>query len=105
MQLCSERRGTLLEHKTLEVDDRSVLRYSIPLSETVVDFYGHLKSLTSGYATFDYEAAGYEASDLIRLNLMLNGDPVDALASELSACNKSLARAYSCCFADPSDRT
>jgi translation elongation factor EF-4 len=81
MQLCSERRGTLLEHKTLEDDDRAVLLYSLPLSETVVDFYGTLKSLTSGYATFDYESAGYEASDLIRLNLLLNGDPVDALAS------------------------
>lgn len=60
--------------------DRAILRYKLPLSEIVTDFFSELKSSSSGFASFDYEEAGYEKSDLVKLNMMLNGKPVDALA-------------------------
>lgn len=83
MEICNDHRGSQLEHTTLEDSDRAILKYSLPLSEIVVDFFGELKSATSGYATFDYEAADYQASDLVKLNMLLNGDSIDALASGL----------------------
>ncbi|KAL1412583.1 Translation factor guf1 mitochondrial [Vanrija albida] len=80
MDLCSKYRGIQLEYKFLEGTDRAILRYSLPLSEIVTDFFSDLKSASSGFASFDYEEAGYEASNLVKLNILLNAKPVDALA-------------------------
>lgn len=80
MDLCSKYRGVQLEYKFLEGTDRAILRYSLPLSEIVTDFFSDLKSASSGFASFDYEEAGYEASNLVKLNILLNAKPVDALA-------------------------
>lgn len=60
---------------------RVFLKYRLPLREIVVDFYNELKSITSGYASFDYEEAEYMASDLVKLDILLNGQPVDAMAT------------------------
>lgn len=79
MTLCSERRGEQIEYSFLD-EQRALLKYRLPLREVVTDFYNELKSLTSGYASFDYEDAGYQASDLVKLDILLNGQPVDALA-------------------------
>ena len=78
-RLCHERRG---EYTTLEYLDskRVELRYDIPLAEIVLDFYDRLKSVSRGYAALDYEMAGYRGSDLVKLDIMLNGEPVDALS-------------------------
>ncbi|KAL5722656.1 hypothetical protein ACHQM5_006149 [Ranunculus cassubicifolius] len=78
--LCSERRGQQLEYSFID-SQRAFMKYRIPLREIVVDFYNELKSLTSGYATFDYEDADYQAADLVKLDILLNGQPVDAMAT------------------------
>ncbi len=77
--LCSSRRG---EHKrTHYLNPQKVLiNYDLPLSETVMDFYDRLKSVTRGYASLDYEFVGFRQSDLVRLDMLLNGSPVDALS-------------------------
>jgi GTP-binding protein LepA len=77
--LCHDRRG---EYKTLQYLDsaRVELRYDIPLAEIVLDFYDRLKSVSRGYAALDYELAGYRISDVVKLDILLNGDPVDALS-------------------------
>ncbi|ORY34653.1 hypothetical protein BCR39DRAFT_513835 [Naematelia encephala] len=80
MDLSSKYRGVQLEYKVLDTTGRAMLRYSFPLSEIVSDFFSELKSASSGFASFDYEEAGYESSNLVKLNMMLNGKPVDALA-------------------------
>ncbi|KAJ9096389.1 hypothetical protein QFC21_005211 [Naganishia friedmannii] len=80
MELCNEHRGIELEYKFVESTDRAVLRYQLPLSEIATEFFSSLKSRSKGYASFDYEDAGYAPSDLVKLNLMLNGKPIDALA-------------------------
>ncbi|KAL7422375.1 Translation factor guf1 mitochondrial [Cryptotrichosporon argae] len=80
MDLCARYRGVQQEYRFLENTDRAILRYSLPLSEIVTDFFSELKSASSGFASFDYEEAGYQKSDLVRLNMLLNGKPVDALA-------------------------
>lgn len=80
MQLCQEKRGTQLEFNYLG-DNRIVLIYSLPLNEVVIDFYDQLKSLTSGYTSLDYEESGYQQSNLVKMDIMLNGDPVDALST------------------------
>jgi GTP-binding protein LepA len=79
MALCQERRGIYLgmEYVTKE---RAVLRYEMPLAEILIDFYDKLKSLSRGYASLDYEYIGHRESDVIRLDIALNGDPVDALS-------------------------
>ncbi len=82
MELCGEHRGVQLEYKMVDGSDRAIIRYALPLSEIVTDFFSQLKSRSSGYATFDYAEAGYEESDMVKMNLMMNGNPVDALASE-----------------------
>ncbi len=79
IKLCEERRGEQLEMTFLD-EDRLVLRYKLPLNEIITDFYDKLKSLSAGYASFDYELAGYIASDLVKMNILLNGKPVDALS-------------------------
>ncbi|KAL6551543.1 hypothetical protein OROGR_007697 [Orobanche gracilis] len=78
--LCSERRGEQLEYSFID-SQRALMKYRLPLREIVVDFYNELKSLTSGYASFDYEEADYQASDLVKLDILLNGQPVDAMAA------------------------
>ncbi|HKK27042.1 MAG TPA: translation elongation factor 4 [Gemmatimonadota bacterium] len=77
--LCHDRRG---QYVTLQYLDstRVEMVYEIPLAEIVLDFYDRLKSVSRGYATLDYERAGYRASDLVKLDLLVNGDPVDALS-------------------------
>jgi GTP-binding protein LepA len=60
--------------------ERAVISYELPLNEIVLDFHDKLKSLTKGYASFDYELVGYQESDLVKLDIKLNGDTVDALS-------------------------
>jgi GTP-binding protein LepA len=77
-KLAQEKRGV---HKSLEyVGKRVHIRFDFPLAEIVVDFYDTLKSISRGYASFDYEFADFKASDLVKLDILLNGDPVDALS-------------------------
>jgi GTP-binding protein LepA len=77
-KLAQEKRG---EHRSLEyIGKRVHIRFDFPLSEIVVDFYDRLKSISKGYASFDYELADFRASDLVKLDILLNGDPIDALS-------------------------
>ncbi|XP_073014009.1 translation factor GUF1 homolog, mitochondrial [Typha latifolia] len=78
--LCSERRGEQLEYSFID-SQRALMKYRLPLREIIVDFYNELKSITSGYATFDYEDSEYKKSDLVKLDILLNGQPVDAMAA------------------------
>ncbi|MBT8477292.1 MAG: translation elongation factor 4 [Gemmatimonadetes bacterium] len=78
-KLCHDRRGEYLNMEYLDTN-RVELRYDIPLAEIVLDFYDRLKSVSRGYAALDYEMAGYRVSDLVKLDIMLNGEPVDALS-------------------------
>jgi hypothetical protein len=68
MTLCAKYRGTQQEYKIIEGSNRAVLRYTLPLGEIVTDFFSELKSASSGFASFDYEEAGYEQSDLVKVN-------------------------------------
>lgn len=79
IKLCEERRGIQLDLKYL-TPERVQVTYSLPLSEMVFDFYDQLKSITKGYASMDYEFKEYEISDLVKLEILLNGDKVDALS-------------------------
>ena len=79
MELCQERRGTYKDTKYLDTD-RVELHYELPLNEIVYDFFDALKSRTKGYASFDYELIGYKPSKLVKLDILLNGDIVDALS-------------------------
>lgn len=79
MTLCEEKRGVQKEMKFLD-EDRIILKYMLPLNEVATDFYDQLKSLSSGYASFDYEEAGYQPEKLVKMDIMLNGKAVDALA-------------------------
>jgi GTP-binding protein LepA len=65
IQLCQERRGSQVDIKI--VDESAILKYTLPLNEIVADFYDKLKRITSGYATLDYEDAGYQESDLVKV--------------------------------------
>lgn len=79
MELCQNKRGI---YKSLEYIDqtRVNIHYEIPLSEIVYDFYDKLKSISKGYASFDYELSGYKSSNLVKMDIMLNGEVVDALS-------------------------
>ncbi len=79
MELCQERRGIFKDMKYLD-DSRVDIHYVLPLNEIIYDFFDTLKSKTRGYASFDYEVIGYAESDLVKLDIMLNGDIVDALS-------------------------
>jgi len=80
MQLCQDKRGVYQTTKYL--DENTVeLNYELPLSEIIFDFYDKLKSASRGYASFDYEIIGYQESDLVKLDILINGDPVDALST------------------------
>jgi GTP-binding protein LepA len=78
LQLCQERRG--VQRDMLQHGARVQIRYALPLSEIVLDFHDKIKSVTRGYGSFDYEFSGYQASDLVKLDVLVNGDPVDALS-------------------------
>jgi GTP-binding protein LepA len=80
MDLCQTRRGDMVKMEYLS-PERLELIYRIPLAEVVVDFFDQLKSRTKGYASLDYEAAGYAGSDLVKVDVMLNGVPVDAFST------------------------
>ena len=80
MELCQRRRGNLKGMDYLS-PERVEIRYRLPLAEVVTDFYDQLKSRTQGYASLDYESDGYEDSDLVRVDILLQGDPVDAFSS------------------------
>ncbi len=79
LTLCEERRGTQIDMSYLD-ENRTIIQYKLPLNEIVTDFYDKLKSISAGYASFDYDTAGYEASDLVKMNILLNDKPVDALS-------------------------
>ena len=78
LKLCTERRGEQVE--LTYAGTRAMVIYKIPLNEIVFDFYDRLKSITSGYASFDYELIGYQESDLVKVQILINEEPVDALA-------------------------
>ncbi|HVZ10455.1 translation elongation factor 4 [Rhodopila sp.] len=78
LQLCSERRGQQVD--LTYVGNRAMAVYRIPLNEVVFDFYDRLKSISRGYASFDYQMDGYAESDLVRISILVNGDAVDALS-------------------------
>ena len=80
MKLCLDKRGTLVSQHFL-TSDRVELNYDMPLSEIVFDFYDKLKSISKGYASFDYHITGYRDADLVKLDILLNGEQVDALSS------------------------
>jgi GTP-binding protein LepA len=79
LQLCQDRRGEQKEMKYLG-ETRVMVTYELPLSEIVMDFYDKLKSMTRGYASMDYEYLDFRPSNLVKLDLLINGDPVDAMA-------------------------
>jgi GTP-binding protein LepA len=80
MKLCIDRRGVMLGQTYLSAD-RVDMTFELPLAEVVFDFYDKLKSNTRGYASLDYEYSDYKSGDLVRMDILLNGDPVDALSS------------------------
>ncbi|MCO4805994.1 MAG: translation elongation factor 4 [Flavobacteriales bacterium] len=80
MNLCIEKRG-ILKNQVYLTADRVELTFEMPLAEIVFDFYDRLKSISKGYASFDYHPTEYRQSNLIKLDLMLNGDPIDALSA------------------------
>ena len=80
MELCQERRGIYVDLQYFD-DTRMILVYELPLSEIVYNFFDKLKSYTKGYASFDYEPSSYKASELVKMDVLLNGQAVDALSS------------------------
>ena len=84
MKLCLEKRGVLINQHYLTAD-RLELTYEMPLSEIVFDFYDKLKSISKGYASFDYHVIGFKEAKLVKLDILLNGDPADALSSLIHA--------------------
>ena len=79
MELCQDKRGTFKNMEYLD-SERVTLNYELPLSEIVYDFFDRLKSQTKGYASFDYEVIGYKESNLVKMDILLNGEIVDALS-------------------------
>ena len=79
MTLCVEKRGEQKELNYLD-DERAILKYRLPLAEVATDFYDQLKSLSSSYASFDYDQAGYQAGKLVKMDILLNGKAIDALS-------------------------
>jgi len=78
LKLCQDRRGR--QKNLTYVGSRAMLVYELPLNEVVFDFYDRLKSVSRGYASFDYHITGYETGDLVKLSILVNGEPVDALS-------------------------
>lgn len=79
MELCQDRRGVYKDMQYMDAS-RLILKYELPLNEIIYDFFDALKSRTKGYASFDYEIIGYNKSDLVKLDIMLNGDVIDAFS-------------------------
>ena len=79
MDLCQERRGIYLGMEYIE-ENRAVLKYDLPLNEIIYDFFDALKSRSRGYASFDYELKGYMKSELVKLDILVNKETVDALS-------------------------
>lgn len=79
MEICQGKRGTFIDMQYLD-ETRVTLTYEIPLSEIVYDFFDQLKSNTKGYASFDYELIGYKPSKLVKMDILLNNEQVDALS-------------------------
>ena len=86
LSLCTEKRG--IQENLTYVGDRAMVVYKLPLNEVVFDFYDSIKSISKGYASFDYEIAGYEESNLVKVSILVNEEPVDALSF---MCHKSNA--------------
>jgi GTP-binding protein LepA len=80
LELCQARRGTMVDMKYLS-PERAEVHYLLPLAEIIFDFFDQLKSRTRGYASLDYEHWGYEPSDLVRVDILLHGEPVDAFSA------------------------
>ena len=78
LKLCQDRRG--IQRNMTYVGNRAMVEYDLPLNEVVFDFYDRLKSISAGYASFDYTLADYRAGDLVKLSILVNGEPVDALS-------------------------
>jgi GTP-binding protein LepA len=78
LALCEERRGEQVD--LTYAGNRAMLVYRLPLNEVVFDFYDRLKSVSRGYASFDYQIEDYRAGDLVLMNILVNGEPVDALS-------------------------
>ena len=79
MELCQEKRGAFLNMNYLD-ETRTMISYDLPLAEIVIDFYDKLKSRTKGYASFEYEMIGYKESDLVKVDILVSGNPVDAFS-------------------------
>ena len=79
MELCQEKRGTFVSMEYID-NTRVSIHYDMPLSEIVYDFFDKLKSYTKGYASFDYDILGYKSSDLVKMDILLNNEMVDALS-------------------------
>jgi GTP-binding protein LepA len=86
MSLCIQKRGMIVNQSYLTAD-RVELIFEMPMGEIVFDFYDKLKTISKGYASFDYHQIGYRSSDLVRLDIRLNGEPVDALSSLIHRSN------------------
>ncbi|ATP56571.1 elongation factor 4 [Pedobacter ginsengisoli] len=86
MSLCIQKRGTIVNQSYL-TSDRVELVFEMPMGEIVFDFYDKLKTISKGYASFDYHQVGYRKSDLVRLDMLLNEEPVDALSSLIHRSN------------------
>jgi len=80
MELCQQRRGVLRDLRYLS-PERAEIHYLLPLAEIIFDFFDLLKSRTRGYASLDYEYAGHERSDMVRVDILLQGEPVDAFST------------------------
>ena len=78
LKLCQDRRGA--QKELTYVGNRAMVKYDLPLNEVVFDFYDRLKSVSRGYASFDYHLTDYKEADLVKLQMLVNGDPVDALS-------------------------
>jgi GTP-binding protein LepA len=95
MQVCHEFRGVSKNYQYL-TSNRMEMKFELPLAEVVYEFYDRLKSVTQGYGSFDYEIAGYQQTDLVKLDFLINGERVDAL-SQLIHRDKAVARARVAC--------
>ena len=86
MTLCLGKRGELLKQEYIS-GNRVEIQYAMPLGEIVIDFYDKLKSISKGYASFDYHQSGFRPSKLVKMDILLNGEPVDALSTLTHADN------------------
>ena len=80
MELCQDKRGKYVSMEYID-EERVNIHYELPLSEIVYDFFDKLKSYTKGYASFDYEMIGYRTSELVKMDILLNGEVIDALST------------------------